>query len=261
MNYAAWAEWYDIFYSTESSAEVDFYLGLMRGAGGPVLEVGVGTGRIAIPAAKEGIEVVGVDFSREMLAVAEGKAREAAPLPGGLTLIQADMRSLELSRKDFALVTIPARTLLLATTHEDQRRTLCCAARHLRPGGRLAFNIFNPTEDLIYDESTEPILIGKVKDPATGKTFRLTGINRFDNEAQLNRGTQIAEELDGRGRVKRRVELQVELRYLRPYEAMALLEEVGLDLEDVSGDFDGSPLTDESEEMVFMARQPYRSGS
>ena len=257
MNSAEWAEWYDLFYSTESSAEVDFYIGLMRDAVGPVLEIGVGTGRIAIPAAKEGAEVVGVDFSAEMLAAAERKARAAAPLPGGLTLIQADMRSLELGRKDFALVTIPARTLLLATTHEDQRRTLCCAARHLRPGGRLAFNVFNPTEDLIYDESDEPILIGKVKDPATGKRFRLTGVNRFDNEAQVNHGTQIAEELDGRGRVKRRVELQVKLRYLRPYEAMALLEEVGLDLEDVSGGFDGSPLTNESDEMVFQARQPY----
>ena len=253
MNYAEWAKWYDLFYSTESGDEVEFYLDMMRQANGPVLEIGVGTGRIAIPAAKEGIEVVGVDFSREMLDVAEAKAKAAAPLPGGLTLIHGDMRRLDLGRKDFALVTIPARTLLLATTRQEQADTLCCAAHHLRPGGILALNVFNPTEDLIYDDSDEPILIGEVANPDSGATFRLTGINRFDTEAQLNRGTQIAEEISPGGETVRSAELEVTLRYLPPKELFSLLEETGLAARELYGDFDGSPLDEDSDEIIVIA--------
>jgi SAM-dependent methyltransferase len=253
MNYAEWAKWYDLFYSTESGDEVEFYLDLMRRAGGPALEIGVGTGRIAIPAANEGLEVFGVDFSREMLAVAEEKARAAAPLPGGLTLVHGDMRRLDLGRKDFALVTIPAHTLLLATTAQEQADTLCCAARHLRPGGVLAFKVFNPTDDLIYDDSDEPILIGEALDPAAGKSFQLTGVNRFDVESQLNRGTQVAEELDMDGNVLRRTELEVTLRYLSLDDTLSLLREARLAAREIFGDFDGSPLTDESEEIIIIA--------
>lgn len=253
MNYAEWAKWYDIFYSTESGDEVEFYLDLMRRADGPVLEVGVGTGRIAIPAAKEGVEVFGVDFSREMLAVAEAKARAAAPLPGGLTLLEGDMRRLDLGRKDFALVTIPARTLLLATTRQEQADTLCCASRHLRSGGILALNVFNPSDDLIYDDSDEPILIGEVTDQETGKSFRLSGVNRFDVESQLNHGTQTAEELSPTGEVLRRAELAVTLRYLWPDDLFSLLDEAGLAAHELYGDFQASMLTVDSEEIVVIA--------
>lgn len=253
MDYAEWADWYDLFYSTESGDEVEFYLDLMREIDGPALEIGVGTGRIAIPAAKEGIEVFGVDFSREMLSVAERKAKTAAPLPGGLTLLHGDMRRLDLGRKDFALVTIPARTLLLATSRQEQADTLCCAARHLRPDGILALNVFNPTDDLVLDESDEPIVIGEIEDLGTGKTFRLTGINRFDTDAQLNHGTQIAEELTANGEVLRRTELDVTLRYLHPEDIFTLLEEAGLAVRELFGDFDRSPLYEDSDEIIVLA--------
>ena len=82
MNYADWARWYDLFYSTESGDEVEFYLDEIEKAGGTVLEIGVGTGRIALPAASRGAHVHGVDLSREMLEVAERKAQQAGPLYG-----------------------------------------------------------------------------------------------------------------------------------------------------------------------------------
>ncbi|MDA0232529.1 MAG: class I SAM-dependent methyltransferase [Chloroflexi bacterium] len=260
MNYSEWADWYDLFYSTESGEEAAFYLEETLSAGGPVLEIGVGTGRIAIPAAKQGAEVFGVDSSPEMLAVAASKAKAAAPLPGGLTLIRADMRTLQLGRTDFALVTIPARTLLLATSYEEQQATLCCAARHLRPGGRLIFNIFNPTPELIFDNSPEPVEIGEAAIAGTetehGRRFRLSAVNRFDAETQINDATHVVEEIGRDGVSIERARLNVRLRYLFPHEVFSMLEEIEVQVDALSGWFDGSPFDEESEEMVFVASRP-----
>jgi ubiquinone/menaquinone biosynthesis C-methylase UbiE len=253
MNYADWSQWYDLFYSTESGEEVDFYLEEAIAANGPVLEIGVGTGRIAIPIALRHIEVFGVDMSPEMLAVAEAKASAASPLTGSLTLAQADMRTLRLAKNDFALVAIPARTLLLATTPEDQVDTLCSAARHLRPGGKLILNVFNPTPDLIFDDSGEPVLIGEVVDATTGKTFQLSAINRFDPETQINNATQIVEEVQVDGSRMVVAELPVTLRYLFPHEIFSLLEETNLQVEAVYGWFDRSPFDEECDEIIFVA--------
>jgi SAM-dependent methyltransferase len=256
MNYSEWAKWYDLFYSSLIGAtgeETEYYLEESLAADGPVLEIGVGTGRIAIPAAKQGVEIFGIDSSPEMLAVAESKAKAAAPLPGGLTLIQADMRTLQLERTDFSLVTIPARTLLLATTYEDQVSTLCYAARHLRPGGRMIFNLFNPTPDLIYDESSEPVEIGETTDLGSGRRFRLSAINRFDSETQINDATHIVGEAPQDGEFKELARLDVRLRYLFPHEVFALLEQTSVRVDALFGWFDRSPFDEESEEMIFVA--------
>lgn len=256
MNYAEWAKWYDLFYSTESGEEVDFYLREMAESGGPVLEIGVGTGRIAIPAAANRLEVVGVDASAEMLAVAEAKAEAAGPLSGSVVLAQADMRTLDLRRHDFALVTIPARTLLLATSQEDQLATLCSAARHLRPAGRLIFNVFNPTPDLVGDDSETPIEIGEATDPKHNKRFRLTALNRFDTESQINHATQVVEEIGPTGTLTEQARLAVTLRYLHPHEIFSMVEETNLVVESIFGWFDRSPFTEDSEEMIFVCRRP-----
>lgn len=256
MNYAEWAKWYDLFYSTESSEEVDFYLNEAVSAGGAVLEIGVGTGRIAIPAAERGVEVFGVDASPEMLAVAGAKAEARSPMSGSVTLTQADMRSLDLQRKDFSLVTIPARTLLLATTYEDQLATLCSAARHLRPGGRLVFNIFNPTPDLIFDDSEEPVEIGEVVDAESGGRYRLSAVSRFDAESQINDATQVVEKIAPGGTLSEQARLSVKLRYLFPHEVFSILEETNLEVEDLFGWFDRSPFDEESDELIFVARRP-----
>src|SRR3990172_1418775 len=76
MNYAAWAEWYDTVYSTEGSSEIDFYVDLAQHSGGPVLEIGVGTGRIAIPTARAGIDIVGIASSPPMLEAARARVGE-----------------------------------------------------------------------------------------------------------------------------------------------------------------------------------------
>ena len=252
MDYVAWAEWYDIFYAAADPGDIDFYHGLCQASGGPVLEFGVGTGRIALPLAQQGMEIVGIDLFEPMLRVAHQNALDVAPLDGSLRLIQADMRDFDLKRQ-FPVVTIPARTLLLATTEAEQIDTLCCAAKHLALDGTMAFNLFYPDPEMLADDPDEEFLLEVVDKPDGGR-YVLTAKNRFDLETQLNHGVQIAEELDPKGEILRRQELEVVVRFLYPEQIIALCDRVGLEVIEMWGDFEGGELDEESDEIVVLAR-------
>ncbi|HEY6091913.1 MAG TPA: class I SAM-dependent methyltransferase, partial [Gemmatimonadales bacterium] len=127
--------------------DVDFYVEEAKAAGGPALEIGCGTGRILIPTARAGVTITGLDGSTEMLARARAKlAAEPAPVRQRATLVQADMRDFELGAR-FALITAPFRVVQHLITAEDQQRFLAAVRRHLAPGGRLVFDVFNPRFD------------------------------------------------------------------------------------------------------------------
>jgi ubiquinone/menaquinone biosynthesis C-methylase UbiE len=127
--------------------DVSFYVEEAVRSGGPVLELGVGTGRIAIPVAAAGIEVVGVDLSAGMLEV----ARERASLAGvEVDLRQGDMRDPPVD-SEFPLVLIPFRSMLHMETDPDRRTVLQAVTRLLEPGGRFVFDVFAPGADDISD--------------------------------------------------------------------------------------------------------------
>jgi SAM-dependent methyltransferase len=127
--------------------DVSFYVDEAVRSGGPVLELGVGTARIAVPIAAAGIPVVGVDLSDGMLEV----ARERASLAGvELDLRQGDMRDPPVEGS-FPLVAIPFRSLLHMETDIDRRAVLRAVAARLAPGGRLVFDVFTPGADDIAD--------------------------------------------------------------------------------------------------------------
>ena len=252
MDYNAWAEWYDVLHAAAPPGEVEFYVEQAKQAGGPVLEIGVGTGRIAIPTAQAGVDVTGIDLEEAMLEKAREKVANAGPLPGKVKLVQGDMRDFDLGRT-FPLVAIPGRTLLLARSSADQWKALKRAAAHLAPGGKLVFNVFNPTPELLADSSDEPFVMGQAVNLATGRRCRLLAVNRFDTVKQRNDGLQIVEELDGRGKVLRRVELEVKVRFIYASEMHTLLRSAGLRATEVYGDFQGSPLSEHSDELVFVA--------
>ena len=116
-------------------------------SGGPVLELGVGTGRIAVPVAAAGIAVVGVDTSAGMLEVARERAELAAV---AVDLRHGDMREPPVEGT-FPLVIVPFRSLLHMETDDDRRAALRAVAIHLAPGGRLVFDVFTPGADDIAD--------------------------------------------------------------------------------------------------------------
>jgi SAM-dependent methyltransferase len=129
--------------------DIEFYVAEAVRDGGPVVELGVGTGRIAVPIAAAGVRVIGVDASAGMLEV----AREAAALAEVAELVdlrQGDMRDPPVD-ETVSLVTIPFRSLLHMETDRDRRAALAAARRLLGPGGRLVFDVFAPGDEDIAE--------------------------------------------------------------------------------------------------------------
>ena len=136
-------------WSRSVTEDVPFYLEEARRAGGPVVELGVGTGRIAIPIAAEGIPVIGVDSSPGMLAVCREHA-ELAGVADLLALRLGDLRDPPVEER-VRLVICPFRSFLHLHTDGDRLRALAAARRTLVPGGRLVFDVFAPTPDDIAE--------------------------------------------------------------------------------------------------------------
>jgi SAM-dependent methyltransferase len=144
--YDAIARVYDPW-SVSVVEDVPFYVEEAVRSGGPVLELGVGSGRIAVPVALAGIEVVGVDLSAGMLEV----ARERAELAGvKLDLRHGDMRDPPVAER-FPLVLCPFRSLLHMETDVDRRAALRAVAARMTDGGRFVFDVFTPGADDIAD--------------------------------------------------------------------------------------------------------------
>ena len=144
--YDAIAELYDPW-SRSVTEDIDFYVAEARKAGGPVVELGVGTGRIAVPVAAAGVPVIGVDSSVGMLEVCRRRA-EAAGVERMLDLRLGDLRDPPVGAR-VRLVTSPFRALLHLDTDADRRAALAAAFGLLVPGGRFVFDVFAPsTEDV-----------------------------------------------------------------------------------------------------------------
>jgi ubiquinone/menaquinone biosynthesis C-methylase UbiE len=135
------ARHYDALYDVmrTPSGDVAFYGALARASGGPVLELGCGTGRTLLPIAQAGIDCVGVDASPAMLDVFRAKS-----LPANLELVEAHMERLELPHRRFRLVTCPFRAFSHLLDVKSQLAALVTIRRHLEPGGLFALDVFDP---------------------------------------------------------------------------------------------------------------------
>lgn len=256
MDYTRWAARYDIFYEAAPEGELEFYLNAIERDGrdgGSVLELGVGTGRIAIPAAMMGRDVTGVDLNRPMLECLRQKIGDVS-MAGNLELVQSDISEFELQKRDFDLVIIPAHTLALITDASRQVAALKRCAMHMAPDATLIFNLFNPSDDLINDDSRERFLLGVVVDEDREVRHVLSGVNDFDTETQTNHCVQTIESFDRNGDLIDREELNVVFRYLHHHDVLNMLDQAGLELVEFFGDFDGTPFDDDSEEMIYICR-------
>ncbi len=140
--YDAIARLYDPW-SASVIEDISFYVDEALEAGGPVVELGVGTGRIAIPTAMAGIDVIGVDSSAEMLAVCAERAREAG-IGARLDLRLGDLLNPPVDER-VSLVTCPFRAYLHLRDDEERLAALRAARELLRPAGRLVFDVFTPS--------------------------------------------------------------------------------------------------------------------
>jgi SAM-dependent methyltransferase len=132
-------------WSTGVIEDISFYVEEALASGSPVVELGVGTGRIAIPTAAAGIDVIGVDSSAGMLAVCAERGRDAG-LAARLDLRLGDLRRPPVDER-VELVTCPFRAYLHLPSDEERLEALAAARGLLRPGGRLIFDVFRPSQE------------------------------------------------------------------------------------------------------------------
>jgi SAM-dependent methyltransferase len=223
-------------WSRSVTEDVGFYVDRALASGGPVVELAVGTGRIAVPIAKAGIDVIGIDSSPEMLAVARSAAI-AAGVGDRVDLRLGDLRDPPVPERT-PLVICPFRTLLHMETEAEKLRALRAARAIVEPGGRFVFDVFAPSrEDIeethdrwlerepgiferaVWDEGTRTLSLS-VRSDGTAATFGL--------------------------------------HWLSAPEWLLLLDEAGFEVEALYGWFDLRPY-DREEDMIFVVRRAERA--
>jgi SAM-dependent methyltransferase len=223
----AFADRYDEW-SAHMTADVAFYITLAREADGPLVELAVGNGRVAVPVARAtGRRVIGIDTSPAML----DQARTGAAAAGvDLDLRTCDMRDLALD-EPAALIYCPFRSLLHLPTWADRRRTFERVAASLRPDGRFAWNAF------AFDHQFAARRDGLEQDDPVPHTVRYSvGDNRVD--------------------IVRDDGATSSLWWATKNEWLGLVDVAGLEVEALYGGFRREPYTADSQEYVFIARRP-----
>lgn len=207
--------------------DIEFYVSLAHEADGPLVELAVGNGRVAIPVAiATGRAVIGIDDSPAMLEQARFRAAEAGV---DLDLRESDMRDLELEQPA-GLIYCPGRSLLHLPTWADRRRTFERVAASLRPDGRFAWNVF------VFDHHFAAELDGKHQDePVPHVNHYAVGDNRVD--LVFDSGATIP------------------LWWATKNEWLGLIDVAGLEVEALYGSFDTEPFEDDSREYIFVTRR------
>lgn len=226
--------------SSSVAGDVDFYLRQARITGGPVLELGAGTGRVAIPLANAGFAVTGLDLSPHMLRIAKRKVA-ALPPRGRIRFVRGDMTRFSLGRK-YRLILIPFRAFQHLLTVEAQRKCLLCVRRHLAPGGRFIVDLFDPRLDLCRPGGGRAWRLRCGRDEITGHTYRVRNLKRTNDPLrQVLREVWVHTEHGRGGKVVARDRELVELRWTYRYEMRHLLELEGFKVLACHGDFKGGP--------------------
>jgi SAM-dependent methyltransferase len=251
------AEFYDHVVPYRERADVDFFVEAAVESGGPVLEIGCGTGRILIPTARAGIEIVGLDLSSHMLRICrEQLLDEPEDVRARVQLVKADMRDFELGQS-FRLVTMPFRPFQHLTTVDDQRACLGRIRDHLVGGGRLILDLFNPSLNVLTrDDQGEEL--GDEPEFTVPDGRRVLRRSRFvskDLFNQINHCELIYYVTHPDGRQERLVHA-FPMRYLFRFEAEHLLARCGFELEHVYADYDKSPYGSKYPgELIIVARK------
>jgi SAM-dependent methyltransferase len=247
-SYEYTARFYDAAYTEQSVLRADaaFYRDLAVGVGGPVLELGCGTGRALLPIAERGIACTGVDLSPAMLEQFRRKPGAAA-----ITLSCASMDSFNLGEKRFRLIFSAFRAFQHLDTVEQQLACLARVRAHLAPGGLLAFDVFNPKlENMAKDGDPEALELTFAHEGRTVRRFM--SITR-DRVTQLIHLTMRYVEETSSGPTKETV-VKFSMRWFWRYELEHLMHRAGFTDVTIYGDFDRSPIGRNTPAFVVLAR-------
>ncbi|MHC5033561.1 MAG: class I SAM-dependent methyltransferase [Planctomycetota bacterium] len=233
--------------------DLEFYRDLVRQSGSPVLEVACGTGRVAIPLAREGAEVVGIDLSEPMLDIARAKlAKEPPAVQKRVSFIQADMKDFDLGRQ-FAAVFVPHAAVFHLQGRLSLSHCFRSLYRHTRPGGLAVVDVWAPRH-MADQPIGKKATVKEGVNPATGLLTRelnqKLGIN-WDTQTVRVEHTYV--EVDG-DEEKEHVFVQ-DYRWLEKDEGARLLERAGFPEIRTLGDYDRQKFTALSPRLILVARR------
>jgi SAM-dependent methyltransferase len=253
---AALARLYD-FDLADDPGDLDLYLALADRADGPILELAVGSGRLAVPLAEAGHAVTGVDLDPAMLDRARTRAAAgSAGLADRLTLVEADLVDLRLpSAGTFGLAVLALNSILVLADRDAQRSALQTMASHLRPGGLAVVDTWIPDAEDLARFDGRVTLKGPRLDPETGAIVTKASAAQHDAGSATVTLTTIFEEGD-QGSPARRWARVDRLHLVSAHDLREFAGSAGLVVELVAGDYGLGPLGPDSDSAILIAVKP-----
>jgi SAM-dependent methyltransferase len=245
----------------EDPGDLGLYMALARRTGGPILELAVGSGRVAVPLATDGHAVVGVDLDPAMLERARARAAAAGTeVATRLTLVEGDMT--EAARLGavaeagpYALAFVALNSILLLASAERQRAAIRAMAQTLAPGGIAIVDAWQPTPADLVAFDGRLSLEWLREDPETGREVTKTAAAWYDSATRLVTLTTIFEE-GVAGTAPARWTRQDALRLITADELAGWAMDAGLEVEQLAGDHDLGSLEPGSDRVILVARKP-----
>jgi SAM-dependent methyltransferase len=236
-----------IYDSEQREFEPDgpFYLQLAKQTGGRVLDIGCGTGRITLPLAQAGVEITGLDPAPAMLKRAREKA-DALPI----RWVEGDARTFQLGAT-FNLIFAASATFQHLLERSDHEQALARIREHLTPGGIFAFDVFFPHQGSMTNIEEEQPWFSYTD--LRGREIRVTGTDHYDHVRQVRVETAFRRWVDADGQEVTAC-APLALRLFFPQEIEALLHYNGFRVVERYGDWDKSPLSDNSPLMIHVCR-------
>lgn len=250
-------ELYDIFTPASFRGDAEWYRGKARECGGPVLELGAGTGRITLEIARDGVPVHALDAEPAMLERLRQKlAAEPREVRERIAMQVGDMRAFTLPER-FALIIAPFRAFLHNITEQDQLACLERVREHLRPGGCFAFNVFHPSLEYMAQHARALARVwrwGETRPRSDGGVVVRSEASWYDTVRQMVHSLHRYEEYGTDGTLIRTSLHELHLAYLYQSDLRRLLKDAGFHSIQIAGGFDGRPFNDDSDELVIEAR-------
>ena len=237
---------YDELIRSLPLGDIPFYVEEAKRTGGPVLELACGTGRVAIPIAQSGVEIVGLDQSASMLTHARTKA-EAAGV--NITWVEADCRKFALGRR-FALIFMAFNSMQHLHDHASLAALFEKVRSHLARRGRFVFDVFNPSLAILNRVPHQRYVERQYEDPDGRGTITLEQAAVYDDAAQVNRITwyfSLPDEKDFR------VE-QLDVRCFFPQELDLLVRSNVFEVEQKYGNFERKPFASGDMKQIVVCR-------
>ncbi len=252
----ALARLYDLDLS-DDPGDLDLYLALAARSGGPILELGSGSGRLAVPLAAAGYEVTGLDLDRAMLDRARASAEaQGTDVAARLSWVEADMIDARLPGAGaFRLAFVALNSLLVLGSRDAQRAVFRTMAAHLAPGGIAVVDVWQPDADDLARFDGRLILEWGRVDAVTGRQVTKIGSAQHDAPSQSVTLTTLYEE-SAPGEPAGRWMRVDRMRLVSADELRGFAEDAGLEIELVAGGYDLAPVGPGSERAVLVAVRP-----